>query len=110
LRGADAARAEDELDPLSIARRADHARREGGTRLRPGLLPVEAHLVLVGLARLEARDADEGVVVAPDAERGRGAPEHQLRQGSLPLRAAQNLPVDPGRIHKWARTGLRRVR
>ncbi|HZF59697.1 MAG TPA: hypothetical protein VEZ19_14640 [Rubrobacter sp.] len=91
VRGADAARAEDELDLLPFAGGPDHARREGRTRLRPDLLPVEMHLVLAGFSGLEARDVYEGVVVATDAERGRGTPEH--------LDLARGIGLDPdGRV------------
>ncbi len=87
----DAARAEDELDLIPVVRGPNHARRERRTRLRPDLLPVQAHLVPVRVSWLEARDVDEGVVVAPDAERGRGAPEH--------LDLAWGVRLDPhGRV------------
>jgi hypothetical protein len=47
---------------------ADRARRQARARLGPANLAVEPDLVLVAAGRLEAADADQGVVVALDPE------------------------------------------
>ncbi len=72
VRDRDAARAEGEVQLPVRLYRPDHRRWEVAARLRPDPLAVQHYLVLVGLARLETRDPDEGVAVALDLE-GTGA-------------------------------------
>ena len=95
VRHRDAAGAEDDLQPGSgsIVRIALGGK--PSSRSRPAPLAVEAHLVLVRLARLEAADADERVVVALDAE-GRGsrarAPRPRRGRRSRPRRSPRSRP------------------
>ena len=72
----DAARAEDELDRPALGPRPDDARWKRGAGFGPDGGPVEPYPVLAGGSGLQARYVDQGVVVVPDAERGRGAPEY----------------------------------
>ena len=71
----DAAGAEDELYGLPFPQGANAAQGERRAGLRPPLLAVEFHLVLVALPRLQACHVDQGVVVVSDTERGGGATE-----------------------------------
>src|ERR687885_1486001 len=66
--GADPTRPEGEPQGYSPGHRADRARREGGTLLRPPLLAVEENFVPVRAPRLQVRDVYQGVVVALDVE------------------------------------------
>ena len=71
--GGDPARAEYELDALSIAGDAHEAGRKAGAWLGPDELAVQPDLVLVADSGREARYVHERVVVSADTEGARAA-------------------------------------